>query len=92
MEISDRITVLRQGKVTAEISKDETNEKDLAILMVGHEFTKKRTIKPVPPEASELVKIDRITYFDERKLRITELDLTVKKVNSMALWSCGKVR
>ncbi len=80
MEISDRITVLRQGKVTAEISKDETNEKDLAILMVGHEFTKKRTIKPVPPEASELVKIDRITYFDERKLPVLrELDLTVKK-------------
>ena len=48
--------------------------------MVGHEFTKKRTIKPVSTEASDRMMIERITYFDERKLPVLrELDLTVKK-------------
>lgn len=37
MEISDRVTVLRRGKVVARIETKRTNEKDLAKKMVGRE-------------------------------------------------------
>jgi len=37
MEISDRVTVLRHGKVVARIGTKRTNEKDLAKKMVGRE-------------------------------------------------------
>ncbi len=37
MEISDRIVILRNGVVTGERKKEETNEKELARLMVGRE-------------------------------------------------------
>ncbi|HAZ37961.1 MAG TPA: ABC transporter ATP-binding protein [Clostridiaceae bacterium] len=36
MEISDRVTVLRNGKVVGTVKKEETNERELANLMVGH--------------------------------------------------------
>ncbi len=37
MEISDRIVILRNGVVTGERKKEETNERELARLMVGKE-------------------------------------------------------
>src|SRR6187397_1420760 len=37
LEIADRITVIRRGKVVGERLPDETNEEDLAELMVGRE-------------------------------------------------------
>ncbi len=37
MEISDRIVILRNGVVTGERKKEETNERELARLMVGRE-------------------------------------------------------
>ena len=38
MEISDRIAVLRKGEYITTVKKEETNEKELAELMVGHKI------------------------------------------------------
>ena len=38
MEISDRIAVLRKGEYITTVKKEETNEKKLAELMVGHKI------------------------------------------------------
>ena len=38
MEISDRIAILRKGKYITTVKKEETNEKALAELMVGHKI------------------------------------------------------
>jgi general nucleoside transport system ATP-binding protein len=37
MQISDRITVLRRGKVVGSVERKETSDKDLACMMVGRE-------------------------------------------------------
>jgi simple sugar transport system ATP-binding protein len=37
MEISDRITVMRQGRVIGTVLKDQTNPKELSTMMVGRE-------------------------------------------------------
>ena len=38
MEISDRIAILRKGEYITTVKKEETNEKELAELMVGHKI------------------------------------------------------
>jgi len=47
MEISDRITVLRQGKVVATVRASETNKRELARMMVGREVLFRLEKKPV---------------------------------------------
>jgi len=45
MEISDRITVMRDGKVVRTLNKKDTNQVELARLMVGRDVF----LKPAPP-------------------------------------------
>jgi len=47
MEISDRITVLRHGKVVATVRASETNKRELARMMVGREVLFRLEKKPV---------------------------------------------
>lgn len=87
MTISDRITVLRQGKVTADIGVDEITERELAVLMVGHEFKTEKNRPPVPDGAAEVLRLDKLSYIDDRKLSIVNgVDLTVKagEIHSIA--------
>ncbi len=44
-EISDRITVLRDGKKVGEVNRNDTDEKELANLMVGRNFIRKPAVK-----------------------------------------------
>jgi len=87
MTISDRITVLRQGKVTAEIAKDEITENELAVLMVGREFKTEKKLPPVPPDAREIVRLENLSYTDQRKLPVVNgISLTVRagEIHSIA--------
>ncbi len=43
MEVSDRIIVMRNGKVTGTLNKKETNARELAHIMVGHELEEVKT-------------------------------------------------
>ncbi len=52
MQISDRVTVLRDGRVVGRVLTRETNEKELARLMVGREVVTtwaKPPVQPGPP-------------------------------------------
>ena len=52
LEISDRITVLRDGKVVATVKTGETDRRELARMMVGREVAfklEKREVQPGPP-------------------------------------------
>jgi general nucleoside transport system ATP-binding protein len=46
LEISDRITVMRQGKTVGQVKSSEVTEKSLAALMVGREVTLRVDRKP----------------------------------------------
>ena len=79
MEISDRITVLRQGKVTAELDAKDTNERELARLMVGRDFAAEGEKTPVPEDAPEVVRVEGVTYTDSRKVQMLKgVDLNVR--------------
>ncbi len=67
MEISDRITVMRQGKVTGVLNKNETDVREIARLMVGREVV--FTVQKPPAKSSDVVlRVENLWVKDYRKL------------------------
>jgi len=67
MEISDRITVMRQGKVTGVLDKSRTNVREIARLMVGREIV--FTVQKPPATPSDVIlKVENLWVKDYRKL------------------------
>ena len=75
--ICDRITVLRKGKQIGTVNISDTNEKDLAKMMVGREVflqTEKTAYKPGPP----VLELKDISAQSDRKTQaLRSLSLTV---------------
>lgn len=67
MRVSDRITVMRQGRVTGVLNKGETNPREIARLMVGRDvvFTVEKT--PAKPDGVVL-KVEDLRVKDYRNL------------------------
>src|SRR6202022_5078008 len=51
LEISDRITVMRRGKVVGHLTTKETNEQEIATMMVGREVLLRVDKKRAKPAA-----------------------------------------
>jgi simple sugar transport system ATP-binding protein len=67
MQVSDRVTVLRDGKVVATVNTAETNPRELARLMVGREVLMELPRKH--GEAGQVVlSVDKLSVNDERGL------------------------
>jgi simple sugar transport system ATP-binding protein len=67
MEISDRITVMRQGRVTGVLNKNETNAREIARLMVGRDIV--FTVQKPPAKPSDVVlRVENLWVKDYRKL------------------------
>jgi len=77
MRISDRVTVLRDGRVVGTVETQKTNERDLARMMVGRETfgvrREERTVGERP-----LLQIERICADDDQGLpALKEISLVV---------------
>lgn len=66
MEVADRITVLRGGRVTGTVSRDETDADELARLMVGREL--QALSERVSMEGKPLLQVDDLTVRDKQTL------------------------
>lgn len=73
MEVSDRIIVMRNGRVTGTLKKEETNERELAHIMIGHDLEE---IKPLGGDDPQ-----------SRKPRLVVKDLSVEVKNEVPLLS-----
>ena len=78
MEISDRITVMRQSKYVDTVAKEETSKAELARMMVGREvflaLERKKT-----PITDTILKVDDIWVSGEKELsKIRGVSLTVR--------------
>ncbi|MFI5282323.1 MAG: ABC transporter ATP-binding protein [Candidatus Dormibacterales bacterium] len=60
LEISDRITVMRRGKVVGHLITKDTNEEQIATLMVGREVLLRVDKKPAKPGAATF-KVENLT-------------------------------
>ena len=78
LEIADRITVIRRGKVVGERIPSETNEEDLAELMVGREVSLTVDRGESHPAAVAL-KVDGLTVADDRGTEVVHgIDLEIR--------------
>ena len=65
LEISDRITVMRRGKVVGHLVTKETNEQEIATLMVGREVLLRVDKKPAKPGAVAF-RVENLTASSDR--------------------------
>lgn len=73
MEVSDRIIVMRNGRVTGTLNRKDTNEQELARIMIGHDL--------------EEVSVKTEADLDSRKSRLVVKDLSVEVQNEVPLLS-----
>src|SRR5947207_8980033 len=60
LDISDRITVMRRGRVVGHLTTKDTNEEEIATLMVGREVLLRVDKKPATPGAV-MMTVDNLT-------------------------------
>jgi ABC-type uncharacterized transport system ATPase subunit len=65
LEISDRITVMRRGKVVGHLTTKETTEEEIATLMVGREVLLRVDKKPANP-GPVTFKVENLTASSDR--------------------------
>ena len=77
LEITDRTTVLRNGRVVGTLPTQGTTRRELAQLMVGRPVTFDRTTPPVTGGAERL-RLEHVTVVDaHRKRRLNDVSLTL---------------
>ena len=65
LEISDRITVMRRGKVVGHLTTRETSEEEIATMMVGREVLLRVDKKPAKPGAV-VMRVENVTASSDR--------------------------
>ncbi len=78
VEIADRVTGLRRGKVSASVEAKDLTKADLARLMVGREVLFRVEKKPVDPK-DVVLSLERVSCLNNRELpALRELSLEVR--------------
>lgn len=77
MAISDRISVMRKGKMIAQMAKEETTIQELANLMVGQEITEGISIQPTKIGAPIIEVKDLVVRTDQGIHAIDEINFTI---------------
>lgn len=79
MDISDRITIMRQGKYIDTVNKNGTNIKELAKMMVGREVFLNNFDKKKIEASNTILKVDNLWTSGEKKLsKIRGISFDVK--------------
>jgi simple sugar transport system ATP-binding protein len=78
LDIADRISVLRRGKMIGTVPKEGATEEGLARMMVGREVLL-RVEKPPPKVGETLLEIDDLHVLDDREIeKVRGVSLSVK--------------
>lgn len=79
MAVSDRISVMRKGRLTHTMDRKDTNERELAQLMVGKTVSETRKLPPMP-QGKPLLTIDQAeVYADHGRKALDKLSLQVRE-------------
>jgi simple sugar transport system ATP-binding protein len=85
LQICDKITVLRKGKVVGTVKTSETNQNDLAKMMVGRKV-KLSYQKEEKEEDKIVLKIENLKTFDDRGIPVLKgINLEVKKYQILGI-------
>jgi simple sugar transport system ATP-binding protein len=78
MEVTDTVSVMRRGEMTATVKTAETNPEQLAELMVGRKVLLRVDKKPATPGRT-ILEIENLRVVDEHGVeRLKGIDLTVR--------------
>ena len=78
MEVCDRVTVIRKGEGIGTVNVADTNENELASLMVGREVVFKTEKKQAQPK-QDVLKINNLVVKDSRHVEaVKDLNLSVR--------------
>jgi simple sugar transport system ATP-binding protein len=66
MDVADRIIVMRNGEVRGDVLRQETDERKLASLMIGHELPPLPEERKEPHWDRELLRVDQASATDRR--------------------------
>ncbi len=69
MAVSDRVAVMRTGRLTGELETSATSERELARLMVGRDVLL-RVDKSAPSVGEEVLRLESVSAIDDRHLPI----------------------
>lgn len=72
MFASDRISVMRKGEMIATMAKSETNERDLAQLMVGKESLESRTVVREKPQGSPMLVVGGLDVYADHGRKVLD--------------------
>lgn len=79
LEITDRITILRRGKVVATVKTAETNEEELVKLMVGRIVLRKYTKEKVTL-TEEVLRVENLYVLNDRgEPAVKDLNFSVRR-------------
>jgi general nucleoside transport system ATP-binding protein len=78
LEVCDRCTVIRKGKGIGTVNVSETNQNELASLMVGREVVFKTEKKPAEPKQEVLNIMDLVVKDSRGVTAVNGLDLQVR--------------
>ncbi|APH16205.1 ABC transporter family protein [Clostridium sporogenes] len=79
MKMSDRVTIIRRGKVTGSVNTKETNIDELAELMVGRKVNLQMDKKP-QNLGKEILKVENLKAKDKRGVNVLkEVNLSVRQ-------------
>lgn len=87
MSISNKITILRQGRVVTTLPTQQTNPEELARLMVGHEIAGPKVTPVAANHPRPVVKIQGLEYTDQRNLKVIngiDLDIHEGEIHGIA--------
>ena len=72
MFASDRISVMRKGEMIATMAKSETNERDLAQLMVGKESLESRTVVREKPQGKPMLVVGGLDVYADHGRKVLD--------------------
>lgn len=78
LEITDRITVIRDGHVVGTVPTKEATQRELARMMVGRPIMMERKPRPPMPEKEPILVMENVTANDDRGLpALKNFNLTI---------------
>lgn len=78
MKISDRITVIRLGKVVGTVEKDQTTVPELTHMMVGRDVSLERRSRRAFPDQTNLLELRHLQYSSAGVKKLDDISLTLR--------------
>ena len=85
MKISDRITVMRKGKVVGSVKREDTSKEELAEMMVGRKVLFSLDRKPLE-RGGEVLRLENVQAFNDKGVKALKgVNLSVKSGEILGL-------